>query len=288
MMRICPVCSSDKSTLIFHDVNRREWYTELEWDFVSCNDCGMKYLTHILSFSEMWEKYEDIYVHPDILNISEKIHKNVPQISKKILDIGCNHGVQLIPYVNLGWNVYGIDLNKHAIEDCKKYLPEANFLVSTIEDVWFPDNMFDKIQTFHVLEHVYDPKSFLEKCYKILNENWEIEIRIPHGDSLEMKVWGKYSSQSWVPFHINMFDKKTIVEVLTQAWFHEIMVHTNPIPWWWILSFRQWKNTINISRWVTNFKQGYFHILIQVMLYPFLWILSKVWYGEELHVIAKK
>ncbi len=288
MKRQCPVCTSIDNIIIFHDHNRREGYTELEWDYVQCTNCSMYYLANIPSFDEMWGKYEDIYVEPDITKLRAKCQKNRQKNKKKILDIGCNHGTQLIPYVNKWWDVFGIDLNNRAIIDCQKYLPKENFAVTTIEESSFIEESFHRIQTFHVLEHVYNPRFFLSKCYELLKKDGELEIRIPHGWSLEMKVWWKYSSQSWVPFHINMFNKKTITKLLEWIGFRDIIVRTNPIPWWWILSFRQWKWTINKRRWVTNFNQNMMHILIQIILFPILWIVAKLWYGEELHIFAKK
>ncbi len=288
MKRVCPVCQTSESILIFHDHNRREWYDELEGDYVQCNSCGMHYLTNIPSFDEMGGKYEDIYVELNIDWQKKKLKHWVSFNDKRIIDIGCNHGTQLIPYYNAGWDVYGIDLNKKAIDDCKKYLPENHFSVSTIEDSTFLENYFDKIQTFHVLEHVYSPIDFLRKCHNLLGKDGELEIRIPHGKSLEMRVCWKYSSQSWVPFHINMFDKKTITQILQSAGFSSISVHTNPIPWWWILSFRQYIWTINMRRGETNFHQNIFHKLLQWVLLIPLWIISRFGLGEELHIFAKK
>ncbi len=149
----------------------------------------MFYLTNIPNFNEMGEKYEDIYVELNIDMQKRKLRNIVSSNNKKILDIGCNHGTQLISYYNDGWDIYGIDLNKKAILDCRRYLPENNFSVSTIEDSDFPDGYFDKIQTFHVLEHVYSPFDFLKKCHCLLRQDGELEIRIPHGKSLEMRVW---------------------------------------------------------------------------------------------------
>lgn len=288
MHRTCPVCSSSSYTLLFHDYNRREGYTELEWDYVECSSCGIHYLTEIPSFEEMWEKYEDIYVEPDIESLKKKLKNSPISNYKKILDIGCNHGIQLHRYFNAWWDIYGIDLNEKAIHDVKKYLPEENFSVTTIENSSFPDATFDKLQTFHVLEHVYNPKEFLIKAHNLLKDGWEIEIRIPNGKSLEMKIWWKYASQSWIPFHINMFGPVTIRQILSEAGFHDIRVSTNPLPWWWILSFRQWRGTINKKKWVTNFDQNIFHKLLMVALYPFLYLVSLFRFGEELHIFAKK
>lgn len=288
MLRPCPVCQSENHILIFRDHNRREKYTELEADFVKCTSCGMQFLTEIPSFESMEGKYEEIYVEPDLKALSKKLAPHPVINGKKILDIGCNHGTQLIPAYNAGWEVFGIDLNAHAIKDCRKYLPTENFDVTTVDDVKFPNGYFDKIQTFHVLEHVYDPISFLKKSYLLLKKGAELEIRIPNWGSLEMKVWGKYSSQSWVPFHINMFNPTTIQLVLEKAGFTDIRISTNPIPWWWILSFRQWRGTINLKKGVTNFHQNIFHKGLQVVLYPILYVVALCHLGEELHVHAYK
>ena len=129
----------------------------------------------------MGSKYEDIYVEPDIEILRSRLDKNYLPIGKKILDIGCNHGTQLIRYYNKGWEVYGIDLNKKAIEDCKKYLPKENFGINTLDDAPFQDGSFDAIQTFHVLEHIYDPTQFLSQCRNLLKKDGKLEVRIPNG-----------------------------------------------------------------------------------------------------------
>ncbi len=288
MQRTCPVCGASWFLLIFHDHNRREGYTELEWDYVRCTACNMQYLTNIPSFEEMGGKYTDIYINPNIGELRSKLKNDIISNGKKILDIWCNYGTQLIPYYNGGWDIFGIDLNEKAIMDVQKYLPVNNFSVNTIEDSTFPDEYFQKIQTFHVLEHVYEVESFLKKCLSLLAPDGEIEIRVPNGWNLEMKLFWKYASQSWIPFHINLFTSETLQIMLKKVGFREITVRTSPIPWWWILSFRQWMGTINERRGVTNFTQNIFHKGIQVLLYPFLWIVSLFWYGEELIGIAKK
>lgn len=286
--RKCPLCSSESNTLIFTDHNRREGYTELTADYVVCNDCSMKYLANIPDFQSFAETYEDIYVVPNIEDLKGRLIETPIKNGKKILDIGCNHGIQLIPFYNKWYEIYGLDLNKKAIEDCKKYLPSENFFVSTIEDLDFDTEHFDLIITSHVLEHVYDLNTFLSSVFRLLKKWGSFTIKVPHAESLEMIVWGKYSSQSWVPFHINMFDQKSIVHILEKHGFSSIKTKTNPYPWWWILSYRQWKRTINTERWVTNFHQNIFHKALQICMFPVLFIVAKVWYGEELEVSCKK
>ncbi|MDD5376752.1 MAG: class I SAM-dependent methyltransferase [Candidatus Gracilibacteria bacterium] len=248
----------------------------------------MQYLTNIPDFQSFAETYEDIYVNPDTEKLKARLVQSPTKNGGEVLDIGCNHGIELIPFYNKGYDIYGIDLNKKAIEDCKKYLPSDHFFNSTIEDLKFDAGYFDIIITSHVLEHVYDLDTFLSSVYRLLKKGGTFTIKVPHGKSLEMLVWRKYSSQSWVPFHINMFDGKSIVQILKKHGFESINISTNPYPWWWILSYRQWRGTINTERGVTNFYQNTFHKILLVLLFPILFIIAKMGFGEELEVTCKK
>lgn len=280
MKRNCPICNNEKYNLIFHDHNRREGF-DFEADFVKCKNCGMKYLTNVPSFEEIKNKYPDIYQStyfkiPDI--------KIIPN-NKKILDIGCNFGLQLKPYYLKGYKIHGIDLNSKAINDAKMNLPNGNFKTSTIEESNYPDNYFDIIRTSHVLEHIYDIDSFLKEIYRILKPNKKIIIQVPNGNSLEMKIFGKYSSQSWIPFHLNLFSGKNLKTKLEELKFKNINYSTKPMPWWWILSLRQ---LIAKNKKQINEKQTIFNKIIMLLIYPLLWVVSFIKLGEELNIKAKK
>lgn len=281
--RNCPICGEEKFEIIFHDKNRREGL-DVEADFVRCEKCGMKYLTNIPKFENWQHEYSEIYESQNFDLPKVQIKKN----SKKVLDIGCNFGLQLKEYYLEGYDVYGLDLNKQAIEDAKRNLPQGNFQNTTIEQSNYEDNFFDIIRTSHVLEHVYDVDSFIKKVYQILKPGGKFIVKVPNGNSLEMKLFGKFSAQSWIPFHVNLFTGKDLQKKLSQVGFKNIKILTKAIPWWWILSWRQWRNTINLGKNKTNFEQKFFHKIIMAMLWPWLWLMSKFNLGEELIVVAYK
>lgn len=280
MKRPCPICCQNNFTIIFHDHNRREGL-DIEADFVKCKNCGMKYLTNIPSFTDIENKYPDIYI-PTFFDIPDT---NITKNNLKVLDIGCNFGLQLKPYYLKGYEVYGIDLNQGAINDAQKNIPKGNFKTSKIENSNFPNECFDIIRTSHVLEHIYNLNSFISEVYRILKPGGKFIIHVPNGNSIEMRLFGKYSSQSWVPFHLNLFSIKDLTKKLREFNFNKITYKTNPMPWWWILSFKQLiaKNINKIDE-----KQTLLHQLIMLILYPLTWIISVFKAGEELIVIAKK
>jgi SAM-dependent methyltransferase len=205
-----------------------------------------------------------------------------------VLDIGCSFGRQLKKYYKDGFDVYGIDLNGKAIEDAKKNIPNGHFKNALLEKSSFEDNFFDTIRTSHVLEHVYNIDSFLEEAFRILKPGGKFIIKVPHGNSLEFDIFGRYASQSWIPFHINLFSGETLKRKLSEFGFVKIKYKTKAIPWWWILSWRQMKNRINSEKNKTNFNRSFFTLILMVILYLPLTIVSIFGKGDELIVKSTK
>ncbi len=82
----------------------------------------------------------------------------VKRDSKKVLDLGCGNGA--VPHFlsKQGFETYGIDISKDAIEMAKDYLEKeklkANFAVCSANNLPYEDNSFDFITCFGVLDHV--------------------------------------------------------------------------------------------------------------------------------------
>ena len=69
---------------------------------------------------------------------------------RKIIDIGCGGGRNLRYFLQNGYEVHGIDANSEAIEYVKQLSaelapanPESNFVVTTAEELPYPDGFFE-------------------------------------------------------------------------------------------------------------------------------------------------
>ena len=85
-----------------------------------------------------------------------------------ILEIGCNVGRNLNALYQTGYkNLYGIELNKEAIQLMKKVFPaiynKDRIINSSIEDTikTFSDNSFDLTFTMAVFEHIHYESDFI-------------------------------------------------------------------------------------------------------------------------------
>lgn len=73
----------------------------------------------------------------------------------KILEVGCNTGMQLRALQDMGFkNLYGIELQKYAVQTAKKYLTDVNIIQGSGFDIPFKDGYFDLVCTNGVLIHI--------------------------------------------------------------------------------------------------------------------------------------
>lgn len=106
----------------------------------------------------------------------------------KILDIGTGHGGRLLPLINAGFNVLGIE----------PYLgtekTEINGLTILKKNIYQMEGKWDLIMLNHVFEHLEDPAKILSKINDLLSPNGKCLIRIP---IIPSYAWEKYQ-ENWV------------------------------------------------------------------------------------------
>lgn len=85
----------------------------------------------------------------------------------KILEVGCNTGMQLLNLKNnLNFtHLHGIDVSKTGLKVAKQNLPDASLIEASALDLPFKDNYFDLVFTSGVLIHIAP-----ENLYKVIDE----------------------------------------------------------------------------------------------------------------------
>jgi ubiquinone/menaquinone biosynthesis C-methylase UbiE len=83
--------------------------------------------------------------------------------NKKVLIDGAGTGQELISFLKMGYNTYGIEPNHDAIQiikcKCNKYQFDADRIIKAYaESLPFKNSFFDLVWSWTVLEHVKDYK----------------------------------------------------------------------------------------------------------------------------------
>lgn len=84
----------------------------------------------------------------------------------KILDVGCGSGWSSSLLAEKGFFVSGVDLDANAFEPVET--ENCRFHAGSVMELPFPDNSFDIVTSYQMLEHVPDPELGLQEMLRVL------------------------------------------------------------------------------------------------------------------------
>ncbi len=87
---------------------------------------------------------------------------------KSILDFGCAAGNYCINLSRLGYDVKGVDVNAEYIKIAQEKGVEAHLIDDKTP---FPDNTFDTVIVFEVLEHIAEPEKLIIEAKRLARKN---------------------------------------------------------------------------------------------------------------------
>ena len=138
----------------------------------------------------------------------------------RVLDIGCSFGHLLSEMERRGWQTVGVDPSKVAVTYAKQRL-KGTLLNVAFEDARLERGSFDAVVLLFVLEHVFDPRAFLQKCFDLLRPGGEVAIRVPRTEPLMpiRRFLGR--SLMIAPLHLNDFSPRTMRRLSRDLGFRE-------------------------------------------------------------------
>lgn len=186
----CPLCDNSKSTLLY---NRDRYGIKI--NTVICDRCGLlrsdPYYTQSTLNKYYQNEYRLIYTNSqkatdeffeDEINTGKNILKfisksvNIDFTNMKVYEIGAGAGGILIPFKEIGADVYGCDLGSEYIEyGIKKGINMVHGNSSTLKQF----GKADLIILNHVLEHFREPVQELGEILSLLNDGGYIYISVP-------------------------------------------------------------------------------------------------------------
>lgn len=138
-----------------------------------------------------------------------KTHSLIPP--RTILDFGCGTGAFLRECKKNGAEIFGVEPSAVARE-----LAIKETRTTIWESIYGPDQHYDVITLWHVLEHVPSLRQTLHQLKDLLATNGTMFIAVPNLKSLDAEHYGKYWAAYDVPRHLWHFSPATMQELLTQ------------------------------------------------------------------------
>ena len=175
----CPVCAGHSFSHLF---------TKQGEDFVRCQNCGLMLINPRPAMKQVEETYDSEYSDHYINKADKKLKrckkwvarvKNRFVQSGRWLDVGCSAGFVVAAAKQAGFDAYGVELEAAAVNYANEELGLSNVRVGTLEEQQYPDEYFDVISMYDVIEHVPDPNSVVIELKRLIKPSGVIEIRTP-------------------------------------------------------------------------------------------------------------
>jgi SAM-dependent methyltransferase len=127
----------------------------------------------------------------------------------RILDAGCGGGRNLVYFLRNGFNVFGIDQNREAIEHVRDLakslapeLPAENFRLAQVEEMPFDDEVFDAVISSAVLHFADSERHFnrmLDEIWRVLKPGGLLFVRLASLIGIEDKIKLIEGRRYWLP-----------------------------------------------------------------------------------------
>lgn len=124
---------------------------------------------------------------------------------KRVLEVGCGCGTDLLQFARAGAEVYGIDLSQNSVELTKRrlslYRLQAKVAQGDAENLSFPPEHFDLVYSWGVLHHTPNAPRAVSEIYRVLKPGGFMKAMVYHRYSgMGLKLYLKYGLLKGKPF----------------------------------------------------------------------------------------
>ena len=304
--RPCDWCGSTEVELNFKGPDRLE-HLPGEFTIVRCQSCGLYRQNPYLEWDSLKHYYpEDYASHASLVqdqpNLLRRLDKRYGpwkrlrsvegyQPGGRLLEVGCGTGLFLEEALRSGrWELTGIEPSERAANYVREKLG-LTIIQDTFENTELPENYFDVIVMWNVLEHLDQPIESLRRAHRSLKDGGWLIVGIPNLESWEASLFGP----TWIgwdlPRHLYLFPRDTLREIYTELGFrweairclstsYSVLGHT--LDFW----SQTWEDKYPILRKILL--RTYYSLPGRIlMLFP-LWISDRLTRSTIITIFAQK
>ncbi|MBI2685519.1 MAG: class I SAM-dependent methyltransferase [Acidobacteria bacterium] len=232
----CPACGSASMRTLFHGTDRLFATTTNSFEVVECTECRLLRLFPQPTAAELNNYYppnywfapgndtasraEDFYrrlVLGDHIRFVERAI-GATKARGPLLDVGCGGGLFLRLLREHGHKVMGLDFSMEAAHTAWS-VNRVPAMCATLSRAPLRPESFSVLTMFHVLEHLFDPVSYVEEAYKLLAPDGRLVVQVPNAASWQFLLFGQNWNGIDVPRHLVNFKEKDIVMLLETCGF---------------------------------------------------------------------
>jgi len=234
-MSACLVCGSEDFAPLFRATDRLYHTTALEFDVVRCGQCGLLRLdpqptAHELPLyypSGYWfspeqstagrleEAYRRLVLRDHIAFVEGALRASGGGL---LLDVGCGGGLFLGMLRERGVCGVGLDFSAQAARVTLER-QGSPAVCGTLDQAPLRASSFACVTMFHVLEHLPDPREFLDAAHRLLMASGRLVVQVPNAASWQFHLLGRSWNGVDVPRHLFDFRDRDVEKLLDSCGF---------------------------------------------------------------------
>ncbi len=179
-----------------------------------CSNCGLVFASKIPTVPEITSHYSN---YPRGFNISPVTFERYNELldnfesyrkTNNLLDIGCGSGHFIETAKKRGWNAFGTEISKEAVDLCNR--KGLKVIKSNFSDTSFMENFFDVITCFEVIEHIQTPHALIKYSRRILRDGGALYLTTPNFNALSRIILGGKWNIIEYPEHLSYYTPRTL------------------------------------------------------------------------------
>ncbi len=176
-------------------------------------------------FFDYFESYEDGATRHEERRLHEAIIADVPHSAALVLDAGCGKGWVAEYFCPRGKKVISMDISTVNPLKALAKTPDVNH-AGLVGDVFYlplRENSVDCIIAAEIMEHVADPRLFVQQLYKTLTPGGTIIITTPYNEKIEYSLCVHCNRPTPRHAHLHSFHEHNI----------EALIPSSAVYWTW-------------------------------------------------------
>ena len=216
---VCDLCGAESYRVRYRKPDNWLWLNEFEYPVVECVECGLVYVNPRPTFEEMNNFYPSGYhegrddaSHFERYQYQYEYVKDLKAIT--VLDIGCARG-DWLDFLQ----AKRPEMELHGVDAFSPYVKNKSiiFYKCALINAELPEDYFNLVTSWAVLEHVHTPDKYFEVVSKVLKKGGKFVFLVTNSESM----YGKYAYKEDVPRHLYHFNEHSLA---TYAEKHGLML----------------------------------------------------------------
>lgn len=178
---------------------------------------------------DYFSDYKCTATEDEFRRIHQAIIERVPKNADVILDVGCGNAWVAEHFLKKGKKVISMDISGENPHKAVTKFPSDNHagLIADVFHLPIKENSLDCIIASEIIEHVINPKEFVNELLRALKPDGKLIITTPYDEDLEYQLCVHCNKPTTKHAHLHSFNEKNISEIIPNNFKFDYLIFGN-------------------------------------------------------------